>query len=152
MESRLGIGPRCLCSPHDERLTGSGYLCNRYIRKEITERATMFRHADALRPAADRTALRPTARIPLLRHLPRAGSRSLFGYCTSSRLRLSQMAELQVAEVPREIAAGTAYGLALLRGTDPKAADLALFILSPEGQQILSRYGFASVALPAPQR
>ena len=62
------------------------------------------------------------------------------------------MAELQVAEVPREIAAGTAYGLALLRGTDPKAADLALFILSPEGQQILSRYGFASVALPAPQR
>ena len=76
----------------------------------------------------------------------------MIGYCTSAKLRLSQMDELQVAEVPREVAAGPEYGLAVLKAADPRAADLALFILSPEGQQILSRYGFASVALPAPQR
>jgi ABC-type molybdate transport system substrate-binding protein len=62
------------------------------------------------------------------------------------------MAELQVAEVPREIAAGAEYGLAVLEGANPKAADLALYILSPEGQQVLSRHGFAPIGLPTPER
>jgi hypothetical protein len=39
----------------------------------------------------------------------------VIGYCASAKLRLSQMAELQVAEVPREIAAGPEYGLAVQR-------------------------------------
>jgi len=43
------------------------------------------------------------------------------------------MAELQVAEVPREIAVGPEYGLAILKGADPRATDLALFMLSPDG-------------------
>ena len=64
----------------------------------------------------------------------------------------SQMAELQVAEVPREIAVGPEYGLAILKGADPRATDLALFMLSPDGQQIFSRDGFAPIALPAPER
>jgi molybdate transport system substrate-binding protein len=62
------------------------------------------------------------------------------------------MAELQVAEVPREIAAGPEYGLAVLKGANPGAADFALFMLSPDGQQILSRYGFAPIGLPALER
>jgi ABC-type molybdate transport system substrate-binding protein len=62
------------------------------------------------------------------------------------------MAELQVAEAPREIAAGPEYGLAVLEGANPRAADLALFILSPDGQQIFSRYGFSPIGLPTPQR
>jgi molybdate transport system substrate-binding protein len=62
------------------------------------------------------------------------------------------MAELQVADVPREIAAGPEYGLAVLQGANPKTADLALFILSPDGQQIFSRYGFAPIGLPALER
>ena len=74
------------------------------------------------------------------------------GYCTSAKLRLSQMAELRVAEVPREIATGPEYGLAVLRGADSGATDLALFMLSPDGQQIFSRYGFAPIALPAAER
>ena len=62
------------------------------------------------------------------------------------------MAELQVAEVPREIAAGPEYGLAVLKGADPRASDFALFMLSPDGQQILARYGFAPIAQPTLER
>ena len=32
---------------------------------------------------------------------------------------------------------------------DSRALDLALFILSPDGQRILSQFGFAPVGLPA---
>jgi len=76
----------------------------------------------------------------------------MISYCSGAKSRLSQMPELQVAAVPREIAAGPEYGLAVLEGANPKAADLALFILSPDGQQILSRYGSAPIGLPAPER
>src|ERR1700731_2355881 len=58
----------------------------------------------------------------------------VIGYCTSAKLRLSQMAELQVAMVPSEVATGPEYGLAVLRGSDPHAQDFALFMLSPDGQ------------------
>ena len=76
----------------------------------------------------------------------------VIGYCTSAKLRLSQLAELQVAEVPRYIATGPEYGLAVLKGADPRASDLALFMLSPDGQQIFARYGFAPIALPTLER
>ena len=62
------------------------------------------------------------------------------------------MAELQVAEVPHDIAAGPEYGLAVLKGADPRASDLALLMLSIDGQQIFYRYGFAPVALPTLER
>ncbi len=51
--------------------------------------------------------------------------------------------------VPKQIAAGPEYGLAILKGADPHAEDLALYMLSPEGQQIFAQFGFAPVALPA---
>jgi molybdate transport system substrate-binding protein len=68
------------------------------------------------------------------------------------RRYVGEQAELQVAEVPREIAAGPEYGLAVLKGGDLRALDLALFMLSPDGQQIFSRYGFVPIGLPAPER
>jgi molybdate transport system substrate-binding protein len=61
------------------------------------------------------------------------------------------MPELEVATVPSEIATLPEYGLAVLKGGDPRALDLALFVLSPDGQQIFSDYGFAPVGLPAPE-
>jgi molybdate transport system substrate-binding protein len=74
----------------------------------------------------------------------------VIGYCTSVRLRRSQMPQLRFAPVPRQIATGPEYGLAVLKGADPRASDLALFMLSPQGQQIFADYGFSPVALPAP--
>jgi molybdate transport system substrate-binding protein len=123
----------------------------------------MFRRIDALRPGSfailDKKAQQifggPTnnaavgGKDPAVAALASGRVDVVIGYCTSARLRLSQMPELQVAAVPRAIAAGAEYGLAILRGADPRTADLALFILSPAGQQIFADYGFAPVTLPA---
>jgi molybdate transport system substrate-binding protein len=76
----------------------------------------------------------------------------VIGYCTSGKLRLVQLSELQVAAVPFEIATRPEYGLAVLKGADPRTLDLALFMLSPGGQQIFANYGFAPVGMPAPER
>ena len=126
----------------------------------------MFRRADALRPGsykilsgkAKQIVGGPTNNAPVDGKDPAVAALAagqvdiVIGYCTGAKLRLSQMPELHVVEVPPEIAAGPEYGLAVLKGADPGACDLALFMLSLEGQQIFSRYGFASIALPVAER
>jgi molybdenum ABC transporter molybdate-binding protein len=94
----------------------------------------------------------PGGKDPIVAALASGRIDVMISYCSGAKSRVSQMAELQVVEVPREIAAGPEYGLAVLKGADPKAVDLAMFILSPDGQQILSRHGFAPIGLPAPER
>ena len=123
----------------------------------------MFRHIDARRPGScavlDKKAQQivggPTnnanvgGKDPAVMALMSGRVDIVIGYCTSARLRLSQMPGLQVASIPREIASGPEYGLAILKGADARTADLALFMLSPAGQQLFADYGFAPVALPA---
>lgn len=48
---------------------------------------------------------------------------------------------LAITSVP--LAVGADYGLTVLRGTPPAAAQFARFIVSPDGQAILERHGFA---------
>jgi len=72
----------------------------------------------------------------------------VIGYCTSSRLRLNQMPGLEVVQVPSALRVSPEYGLAVLKGAAPKADYLAFFILSPDGQRILAKYGFNPVGLP----
>jgi molybdate transport system substrate-binding protein len=126
----------------------------------------MFRRADALRPGSFEILGGKAQQIvggpannahvngkdPAVAALSAGQVDIVIGYCTSAKLRLQQMPELQVVTVPSEIATGPEYGLAVLEGADPRTLDLALFILSPEGQQIFSNYGFAPVGLPAPER
>jgi len=126
----------------------------------------MFRRADALRPGSyeilDKKAQQivggPTSNAPVEGKDPAVAALAagkvdvVIGYCTSGKLRLVQMPELHVAAVPSEIATGPEYGLAVLKSADPRALDLALFMLSPEGQQIFSNYGLAPVGLPARER
>jgi molybdate transport system substrate-binding protein len=123
----------------------------------------MFRRADGLRPGSygilDKRAQQivggPTNNAPVEGKDPAVAALAagkvdvVIGYCTSGKLRLVQIPELQVAAVPSEIATGPEYGLAVLKGADPRALDLALCMLSPEGQQIFANYGFAPVGLPA---
>jgi len=127
---------------------------------------TMFRRADAERPGSFQTLSGKAQQIvggpsnsasvdgkdPIVAALGAGKIDVMISYCSGAKSRVAQMPELQVAEVPREIAAGPEYGLAVLQGANPKAADLALFILSPDGQQILSRDGFAPIGLPAVER
>ena len=126
----------------------------------------MFHHAEALRAGSYEILDKKAQQIvggpannapvggkdPALAALASGRVDIVIGYCTSAKLRLSQMPELQVAAVPREIAIGPEYGLAVLKGADPQTPYLALFMLSPEGQQIFAQYGFAPVGLPAPGR
>jgi molybdenum ABC transporter molybdate-binding protein len=123
---------------------------------------TMFRRADMVRSGSydvlDKKAQQivggPSNNVPVDGKDPAVAALSsgrvdiVIGYCTSGRLRRSQMPELQIVAVPPEIAAGPEYGLAIMKGAEPHAADLALFMLSPDGQQIFSRFGFAPVGLP----
>ena len=75
----------------------------------------------------------------------------MIGYCSGAKRMQSQVPAVQTVAIPKEVAAGPEYGLATLKGAAPQTEDLALYILSPEGQQILAQFGFAPVGLPAAQ-
>jgi len=126
----------------------------------------MFRRAESIRPGSydilDRKAQQIVGgatnnapvdgKDPAVAALASGRVDIVIGYCTSAKLRLSQMPELQAVPVPPDIATGPEYGLAVLKDANPDAPDLAVFLLSPEGQQIFSHYGFTPVGLPAPER
>jgi ABC-type molybdate transport system substrate-binding protein len=75
----------------------------------------------------------------------------MIGYCSGRRRMLAAVPDLQVVEVPKEIAAGPEYGLAILKDAAPHSDDLALYMLSPEGQQVFAQFGFAPIGLPIPE-
>jgi ABC-type molybdate transport system substrate-binding protein len=124
----------------------------------------MFHRIDALRPGSyailDKKAQQvvggPTNNAPVGGKGPVVaafanGRIDIFiGYCSGAKRLQSQMPELQAAEVSHAIATGPEYGLAVLKGADPRTPDLALFMLSPDGQQIFAQHGFSPVTLPAP--
>ena len=126
----------------------------------------MFRRIDALRPGSYAILNKKTQQIvggptnnapvggkdPVVAAFANGGIDIFIGYCSGAKRLQSQMPQLQVAEVPAVIATGPEYGLAVLKGADPHTPGLALFMLSPEGQQIFAHYGFAPVTLPAPLR
>ncbi len=69
-------------------------------------------------------------------------------YCTNAVLAKKEVPGLQIISVPEAISVGANYGLMVLNGGESEAADLALYILSEEGQQILAGYGFDVPLLP----
>ncbi len=125
----------------------------------------MFHRADAIHPGAyailDQKAQQvvggPTNNGPVNGKDPAVAALSsgkievMIGYCSGRRRMLSAIADLQVVGQPKEIAAGPEYGLAVLKGADPRTDDLALYMLSPEGQQVFAQFGFAPVGLPTPE-
>jgi len=68
-------------------------------------------------------------------------------YCTNAVPAAAELPGATVVQLPEALAVGAEYGLVVLTER-PGAARLALFILSPEGQMILSRHGFAAPNLP----
>jgi molybdate transport system substrate-binding protein len=126
----------------------------------------MFRRVDALRPGSyaildkkarqivggptNNTAVggRDAAALALA-----TGRADLFiGYCSGAKRLQTQVAGLQIVAVPDAVATGPEYGLAILQGADPRTADFALFLLSPDSQQTFADFGLAPVALPTPAR
>jgi molybdate transport system substrate-binding protein len=69
-------------------------------------------------------------------------------YC-SGRDRLARLLPTAtMTPFPPGLQVGPEYALAVLKNGDPLAAELALYMLSPEGQATLARFGFIPVSLP----
>jgi molybdenum ABC transporter molybdate-binding protein len=120
----------------------------------------VFHRADAIRPGAyvtlDQKAqkivggpTKPATGNPVAGGLSSGTIDVMIGYCSGAKGLQSQVRDVQMARIPKEIAAGPEYGLAILKGAAPRTEDLALFMLSPEGQQVFAQFGFAPVGLPA---
>jgi molybdate transport system substrate-binding protein len=120
----------------------------------------MFHRADAAHPGAfaalDKKAQKivggpaPVSGDPVVDGLKNGGIDVMIGYCSGKKRLVAALPDAQFVEPPRAIAGGPEYGLAVFKDSGPHAPDLALFILSPQGQRILADYGFAPVGLPAP--
>ena len=64
-------------------------------------------------------------------------------YCTNARAAAAEVQGARSIDLPEAIVVGADYGLTVMNGASERAYRLALFILSPEGQSILARHGFA---------
>ncbi|MCG9712137.1 molybdate ABC transporter substrate-binding protein [Shewanella insulae] len=69
-------------------------------------------------------------------------------YCTNAVLAQKEVNPLKIVQLPENLSVGANYGLTLIHGAQANAAELALFILSPQGQSILAGYGFDTPNLP----
>ncbi len=118
----------------------------------------IFRKADQIRPGSfellDAKAVRLTGPLPAERNSP-GGSIVYYleesqqadiypVYYTSALAALELSPNLQVVELPNNLAVKADYGLTVLKDANPNGTKLAEYILSPAGQQILAKYGFSS--------
>ena len=69
-------------------------------------------------------------------------------YCTNGVLARKEVAGLQLVTIPEELAVGADYGLLVRNDAAADAWRLAMYILSPAGQEVLNSYGFQAVGLP----
>jgi ABC-type molybdate transport system substrate-binding protein len=67
-------------------------------------------------------------------------------YCTNAVLARKEAPDLKIIKIPEELSVGADYGLLVRDGASNEAWRLAMYILSPEGQRILSEYGFEAAA------
>ncbi|HCS68514.1 MAG TPA: molybdate ABC transporter substrate-binding protein [Rhodospirillaceae bacterium] len=63
-------------------------------------------------------------------------------YCTNAVLAKKEVPGLQIVAVPDALSVGADYGITLIAGASEAAALLADFILGPDGQKVLARFGF----------
>jgi ABC-type molybdate transport system substrate-binding protein len=120
----------------------------------------MFRRADRLHPGAyatlDQKAQKivggpgPTAGDPVADGFMAGTIDVMIGYCSGRQRMAKAVPEVQAVAIPKEIAAGPEYGLAVINGANPRAGDFALYLLSSEAQQVFAQFGFAPVGLPTP--
>lgn len=66
-------------------------------------------------------------------------------YCTNALLAQREVPALRIVQVPEPLAVAADYGLTVMQDSSA-GARLATFILSPAGQDILGRHGFAPPA------
>jgi molybdenum ABC transporter molybdate-binding protein len=68
-------------------------------------------------------------------------------YCTNVIEAVREVSGARMVAIPETLAVGADYGLAVLNQAAPGAARFTAFVMSPEAQAILARYGFAPGAV-----
>ncbi|MBD2437800.1 molybdate ABC transporter substrate-binding protein [Nostoc sp. FACHB-110] len=63
-------------------------------------------------------------------------------YYTDARLAHLAAPSLQIVELPTNLAVRVNYGMTVINNSYSAAVILAMYILSPDGQEILAKYGF----------
>jgi len=73
-----------------------------------------------------------------------AGQADIFiTYCTGAVVAVREVPSLRRVEVPADINVSASYGIALMNGASAEAGRFVEFVLSPPGQAVLARHGFA---------
>lgn len=122
----------------------------------------MFQQIDAICPGAFKTLSTKaqqlygsgvgTAPARLTDFLDSGQADLLMVYCTSAHGLTAGSSAYRVVSLPPNLQIGADYALTVARTANPRASDLALYILSPAGQRRLSEFGFQPVALPAGEK
>ncbi|WP_296576753.1 molybdate ABC transporter substrate-binding protein [Phreatobacter sp.] len=82
-------------------------------------------------------------------HVLAEGKADLFlAYCTNAGPIGREQPGIRMVHLPETLAVGADYGITVIASASPAAYRLALFVLSPPGQQILARHGFVAPGLP----
>jgi ABC-type molybdate transport system substrate-binding protein len=72
-------------------------------------------------------------------------------YCTNAAQVVRELPGVESIALPPELRVGADYGLTVLAAARVEPAlRWVLFVLSPDGQAILDRFGFAAPTRPAP--
>ncbi len=120
-----------------------------------------FRRAEAIKPGAqailEKKALQltggptsaqpPAGRSAYGWHVAEGRADIFLAYCTAAAAAKEENADQQIVALPDALAVGADYGLTVMNDASPAAYRFALFILSPDGQRILARHGFAAPGL-----
>jgi ABC-type molybdate transport system substrate-binding protein len=120
----------------------------------------LFAKAETLKPGAKATlegkalkltggpdASKPPAGKSVYAHVMEQRQADVFlTYCTNAVVAAREVPGLKIVSIPAALAVGADYGLVVL-SERPAAARLSFFILSPPGQAILARHGFAAPLL-----
>lgn len=68
-------------------------------------------------------------------------------YCTNAVLAQREVPGLKIVKIPEELSVGADYGLLIRNNASVEAWRFGMYILSPEGQKILRKYGFEATAI-----
>ena len=121
--------------------------------ERVTPGAKAALEAKALRLTGGKdSAPVPAGRNAYAWHIAERRADLFLGYCSAGKAAAAELPGLRVVELPKELAVDADDGLVVLRGPaeqEAAAARFAMFVLSPEGQAILARWGFAPATAPA---
>lgn len=80
--------------------------------------------------------------------LARGEADIFLAYCTNAGPIGREQPEQRVIRLPENLAVGADYGVTVVNGASPNAFRFTMYLLSPEGQVILARHGFAAPTSP----